>query len=117
MQASSTIASALGWRLDSNARAAIAGSDRSGDVNTGAFQPFAFYQLGNGRYLRAAPIWVYDFENDTCSVPLGIGFGPVIPTKKAIYNAFIEPQWSVADKGAGYPGWQIFVGFNMQVKR
>ncbi len=98
-------------------QASFAGSDRSGDVNTGAFQPFTFFQLGKGRYLRAAPIWVYDFENDTYSVPLGIGFGQVIPTKKVVYNAFIEPQWSVADKGPGYPDWQIFVGFNMQFKR
>jgi hypothetical protein len=98
-------------------QASFAGSDRSADVNTGAFQPFAFYQLGKGLYLRAAPIWVYDFEGDTYSVPLGLGIGQVIPTKKVVYNVFIEPQWSVADKGAGYPDWQIFMGFNMQFKR
>ncbi len=98
-------------------QASFAGSDQSADVNTGALQPFLFYQLGKGRYLRSAPIWVYDFENDTYSVPLGLGFGQVIPTKKVVYNVFIEPQWSVADKGAGYPQWQIFAGFNMQFKR
>jgi hypothetical protein len=95
----------------------FAGSDRSADVNTGAFQPFAFFQLGKGRYLRSAPIWVYNFENDTYSVPLGVGFGQVVPTKKVVYNVFVEPQWSVADEGAGYPDWQIFLGFNMQFKR
>ena len=47
-------------------------------------------------------------------MPLGLGIGQVIPTKKVVYNVFVEPQWSVADKGAGYPKWQIFVGFNMQ---
>jgi hypothetical protein len=98
-------------------QASFAGSGRSADVNTGALQPFVFYQLGKGRYLRSAPIWVYDFENDTYSVPLGLGFGQVIPTKKVVYNVFIEPQWSVADKGAGYPEWQVFLGFNMQFKR
>ena len=41
-------------------QASFAGSDDSADVNTGAFQPFAFYQLGKGLYLRSTPIWVYN---------------------------------------------------------
>lgn len=98
-------------------QASFAGSDSRPNVNTGAFQPFLFYQLGKGTYLRSAPIWVYNFENSTYSVPIGLGIGQVIPTSKVVYNVFIEPQWSVADKGAGYPKWQIFVGFNMQFKR
>jgi len=94
----------------------FAGSDSRADVNVGAFQPFAMYQLGKGLYLRSAPIWVYNFENSTYSVPLGIGIGQVIPSDKVVYNLFVEPQFSVADKGAGYPKWQIFFGFNMQFK-
>jgi hypothetical protein len=97
-------------------QASFAGSNNREDVNVGALQPFAFYQLGKGLYLRSAPIWVYNFENSTYSVPIGIGIGQVIPTKNAVFNVFIEPQWSVADKGAGYPQWQIFAGFNMQFK-
>ena len=97
-------------------QASFAGSDSQPDVNTGAFQPFLFYQLGKGTYLRSAPIWVYNFENSTYSVPIGIGIGQVFPTPKVVYNVFIEPQVSVADKGPGYPEWQIFVGFNMQFK-
>ncbi len=97
-------------------QASFAGKSDREDVNVGAFQPFLFYQLGKGRYLRSAPIWVYNFDNSSYSVPIGIGFGQVIPTEKVVYNVFIEPQWSVADKGAGYPKWQIFVGFNMQFK-
>jgi hypothetical protein len=97
-------------------QASFAGSSSREDVNVGAFQPFLFYQLGKGLYLRSAPIWIYNFENSTYSVPLGIGIGQVIPTSKVVYNVFVEPQWSVADKGAGYPEWQIFVGFNMQFK-
>jgi hypothetical protein len=94
----------------------FAGNDSRPNVNAGAFQPFAFYQLGKGLYLRSSPIWVYNFENSTYSVPLGLGIGQVIPTPKVVYNVFIEPQVSVADKGAGYPQWQIFVGFNLQFK-
>jgi hypothetical protein len=97
-------------------QASFAGSSSREDVNVGAFQPFLFYQLGKGLYLRSAPIWAYNFESDTYSVPLGLGIGQVIPAGKTVYNVFVEPQVSVADKGAGWPKWQIFVGFNMQFK-
>ena len=95
-------------------QASFAGKSDRDDVNTGALQPFAFYQLGGGTYLRAAPIWVYNFENDDYSVPLGIGIGQVIKKGKTVYNLFAEPQFSVADEGPGQPEWQLFVGFNMQ---
>ena len=94
--------------------ASFAGDSDRSDVNVGALQPFAMYQLGNGRYLRSTGIWVYDFEKDTYTIPLGIGIGQVIPKGKTIYNVFIEPQWSIDDKGAGWPEWQVFTGFNMQ---
>jgi len=37
-------------------QASFAGDDDRQDVNIGAFQPFLFYQLGHGTYLRSAPI-------------------------------------------------------------
>jgi len=92
----------------------FAGKGDREDVNTGALQPFAFYQLGGGTYLRAAPIWAYNFENDDYSVPLGVGIGQVIKRGKTVFNVFVEPQASVWDDGAGQPNWQIFFGFNMQ---
>lgn len=92
----------------------FAGEDDRPDANFAAFQPFAFWQLGGGTYLRGAPIWVYNLENDNYSMPLGIGIGQVIKKGKTVYNFFVEPQFSVADKGPGQPEWQIFVGFNMQ---
>jgi hypothetical protein len=67
--------------------------------------------------LRNAPIWVYNFENDTYSVPLGLGIGQVIPMGKTVFNIFVEPQYSVADDGPGWPEWQILVGLNMQFKK
>jgi hypothetical protein len=70
-------------------QASFAGSDDRADVNTGAFQPFAFYQLGKGLYLRSAPIWVYNFENDAYSVPLGLGIGQVIKRGKTVFNVFV----------------------------
>ena len=92
----------------------FAGEDDRDDVNVGAFQPFLIYQLGGGTYLRSAAIWVYDFERDNYNVPLGLGIGQVIKQGNTVYNAFIEPQFSVADDGPGQPEWQIFFGFNMQ---
>ena len=95
-------------------QASFAGDDNRSDVNVVALQPFAFYQLGKGLYLRSAPIWVYNFENDGYSIPLGLGIGKVIKRKKTVFNMFIEPQISVADRGSGFPEWQIFAGLNMQ---
>ena len=95
-------------------QASFAGSDERAEVNVGALQPFAFYQLGKGLYLRAAPIWVYNFDNDAYSIPLGLGIGQVIKRGKTVFNVFVEPQASVAYRGPGQPNWQIFAGFNMQ---
>lgn len=92
----------------------FAGNDDRATVNVAAFQPFAFYQLGGGTYLRAAPIWAYNLDNDDYSVPLGVGVGHVIKHDKTMYNLFIEPQFSIADRGAGQPDWQIFFGLNLQ---
>lgn len=95
-------------------QASFAGESDREDVNVAALQPFAFFQLGGGTYLRSVPIWVYNLENDDYSVPLGLGIGQVIKHKATVYNVFIEPQISVADDGPGQPDWQVFVGFNMQ---
>lgn len=97
-------------------QASFAGTDDRAKVNLGAFQPFLFYQLGKGTYLRSTGVMAYNFESSTYSVPIGLGIGQVIPSKKAIFNVFIEPQFSVADKGPGWAKWQIFIGFNTQFK-
>ena len=97
-------------------QASVAGPDDRADVNLGTFQPFVFYQLGRGRYLRSSAVSVYNFEDSTYTVPVGLGFGQVIPSKKAVFNAFIEFQYSIADKGAGYARWQIFFALNTQFK-
>ena len=94
----------------------FAGEEQRSDVNVGAFQPFMFYQLGGGTYLRAAPIWAYNFQNDSYSVPMGVGVGQVVKQGKTVYNFFVEPQFSVADDGPGQPRWQVFAGLNLQFK-
>ncbi|VVS92604.1 hypothetical protein [Desulfoluna spongiiphila] len=95
-------------------QASFAGEDDRDDVNIAVMQPFAFFQLGDGIYLRAAPLWVYNFEKDYYSVPMGVGIGKVIKKGTTVYNLFIEPQYSVADDGPGQPQWQIFFALNMQ---
>lgn len=92
----------------------FAGKSDRRTVNLAALQPFAMLQLGGGSYLRSAPIWVYDLEQRSYSVPLGLGIGQVIKRGKTVYNLFVEPQFSVADRGAGQPRWQVYMGLNMQ---
>jgi hypothetical protein len=58
----------------------------------------------------------YDFEKDTYSVPIGLGVGKVFQSEKVVFNLFVEPQVSIADKGSGWPKWQVFVGLNSQFK-
>ncbi|MCB2228708.1 MAG: hypothetical protein KQH53_18675 [Desulfarculaceae bacterium] len=95
-------------------QASFAGNDDQQNVNSAAFQPFAFLQLGDGVYLRAAPIWAYDLEDGGYSVPLGVGVGKVIKMGKTVFNLFVEPQVSVLDRGDGWADWQIYAGINMQ---
>jgi hypothetical protein len=97
-------------------RTDIAGSSSRPDTSVFAAQPFYFFQLGNGNYIRGAPIWVFDLENDTYQVPVGLGFGRVIPTEKVVYNFFIEPQFTILSKGAGQPEFQLFMALNMQFR-
>ncbi len=92
----------------------FAGSSHREDADLLAFQPFAMYQLGGGTYLRAAPIWTYNLENDGYSVPVGLGVGHVFKRNKTVYNLFIEPQFAVASRGPGQPDWQIYMGLNLQ---
>ena len=97
-------------------RTDFAGDSDRADVSVFAAQPFYFFQLGKGNYLRGAPIWVFDLENDNYHVPIGLGFGKVIASGNTVYNFFIEPQFTVLDKGPGQPQFQLFMAVNMQFK-
>ena len=95
----------------------FAGDSDRDDVSLFAAQPFYFYQLSKGWYLRGAPIWVYNFENDNYSVPIGLGLGKVWIRGKTVFNLFLEPQYSVADRGAAQPELQYYMALNMQFKK
>ena len=94
----------------------FAGNDDRNTVNVAAFQPFGMVQLGGGTYLRSTGIWAYNLDNDNYSIPLGIGIGKVFKKEKTVYNLFLEPQFSVADRGPGHPDWQIFFGLRAPEK-
>ena len=79
-------------------------------------QPFYFLQMGKGLYARSTAIAVFDLENDTYNVPVGIGIGQVVPTKGAILNVFVESQYTVLAHGARQPELQIMAGFNTQFR-
>lgn len=92
----------------------FAGNSSRRDVNIAALQPFAMLQLGGGTYLRSVGICYYDIEQEKYSIPIGLGVGQIMKVDDTVFNLFIEPQYSVVDKGAGIAKWQIFTGLNMQ---
>lgn len=85
------------------------------DTSTAVFQPFTYFQLGKGTYLRAAPQWVFNLETNSYSVPIGLGIGQVIKKDNKVFNIFIEPQWTILHDGVGQPEFTVFVGLKMQV--
>lgn len=97
-------------------RASFAGDSDRADTNLLAVQPFYFTQAGGGLYVRGAPIWAFDLENNRYHVPMGLGVGRVIPTESVVYNCFLEGQYTILDHGAGQPEKQLLLGFNMQFK-
>ncbi|MEN7973534.1 MAG: hypothetical protein ABFR47_06830 [Verrucomicrobiota bacterium] len=84
------------------------------DVNLATFQPFLMYQLGKGNYLRTAANWMFNLDANAYSIPLSLGVGKVFKKGNTVYNAFVEPQFTVVDKGAMQPEWQLFFGLNLQ---
>jgi hypothetical protein len=95
-------------------QASFAGDDNEPDTNVGVVQPFAMFQLGRGTYLRSSAIWVFNFENDTYTVPIGLGIGKVLKVGGTVFNIFIEPQYTFLHQGVGQPELQIFSGLNVQ---
>lgn len=77
-------------------------------------QPFYFWQLGKGLYVRGAPQWVFNLEYNSYHVPMGLGIGKVMPIGGTVFNFFIEPQYTILDRGVGQPEFQIYAAVNMQ---
>ena len=99
-----------------NWQASIGGDDDKPDTNFLAIQPFYFFQLGKGYYFRGAPVFAFNLETDNYHVPIGLGIGKVVPHGNAVYNFFIEPQFTILDRGPGQPELQWYFALNMQFK-
>ena len=91
----------------------IGGDEDRAETNMASVQPFYFWQLGKGNYLRGAPIWVFDIENEAYSVPIGAGLGKIVKVGNTVCNIFVEPQYSMVVAG-NQPVFQIFTGINLQ---
>jgi len=91
----------------------FAGDKDRDKTNVAAIQPFYFWQLGKGTYLRGAPIWFFDLENNVYSVPMALGIGKVVKLGNTVFNLFVEPQYSIFVDGV-QPVFQIFTGINLQ---
>jgi hypothetical protein len=94
-------------------QASFAGDPDRASTNLAALQPFYFWQLGKGTYLRGAPIWVFDIHNEAYNMPLALGIGKVVPMGRTVFNLFIEPQYTMLHKGT-QPQFQLFTGINLQ---
>lgn len=92
----------------------FAGDDARRTQNNLQAQPFVIYNLPRGWYLRSTATWNWDLEQDTYSIPFGLGAGKVWKSGSTTYNVFAEPQWTVAHHGQGVPQLQFFFGLNLQ---
>jgi hypothetical protein len=92
-------------------------TDVSGDDNTNLAiaQPLLFIQMGKGTYLRSSGAWTFDMENDGYYIPVGFGIGKVVKSGRSVLNMFLEPQFTIAHDGAGYPSFQLFAAINLQL--
>lgn len=86
-------------------------SDRP-TVQSLTVQPVGIFNLPGGWYIRSTGIWTFDLQQGNYTIPVGLGGGKVWKTGSTIYNAFIEPLYSVAHSG-NVPKWQIFGGLNI----
>ena len=92
----------------------VGGDDDRSSTSILAIQPFGFWQLGGGTYLRTAPIWAFDLKSGHYNVPFGFGIGKVIKTSRVVYNLYIEPEFTILHDGMGQPAIQVLTGLNMQ---
>jgi hypothetical protein len=70
----------------------FAGESDRPDTSVLAAQPVVILQFGAGFYARSSAVAVFDLENDTYSVPFGVGAGKVMRAGKSVLNIFVEPS-------------------------
>jgi len=55
----------------------------------------------------------YGAQGNLLDIGSGFGAGKAWRVGKNIFNAFVEPQWTVAHKGEGLPQFTVFAGINV----
>ncbi|SAL47669.1 hypothetical protein AWB64_05027 [Caballeronia sordidicola] len=90
----------------------FAGQSSRPAVQSLTAQPFGIFNLPEGWYIRSTGTWTFDLQHGNYYIPVGLGGGKAWKSGTTIFNAFLEPQYSVAHSGA-VPRWQIFAGLNM----
>ena len=93
----------------------FAGDDNASDRNDLQIQPYGYWQLGKGVFLRSAPAFTFDLKNGNYNIPLGMGIGKIVRVNNALYSFFIEPQYSILQQGIGQSKSQIFMGLNIPI--
>lgn len=91
----------------------FAGQSSRPTVQSLTAQPFGIFNLPGGWYVRSTGTWTFDLQHGSYYIPVGLGGGKAWKSGSTIYNAFIEPQYSVAHSGRGVPQFTIFAGLNM----
>lgn len=94
-------------------QSSFAGDSDRAHVESATFQPFVIHNLPKGWYLRSTATWTFDLKNDTHYIPIGLGAGKAWKVGSNIFNAFVEPQWTVDHKGDGLPRFTLFAGLNI----
>ncbi|UZE14863.1 hypothetical protein [Pseudomonas sp. B21-053] len=94
-------------------QSSFAGDHDRAHVETATMQPFIIHNLAKGWYLRSTGTWTFDLKNDTHYIPIGFGGGKVWKSGTNVFNAFVEPQWTVERKGDGLPQFTLFAGINV----
>ncbi len=91
----------------------FAGQSSRPTVQTLTAQPFLIFNLPEGWYVRSTGTWTFDLQRDTFYIPAGLGLGKAWKEGTTIFNAFIEPQYTIAHHGQGVPQWTVYAGLNM----
>jgi hypothetical protein len=78
-------------------------------------QPFLFFQLGGGTYLRSSAVATFDFQQERYNVPVGLGVGQVLKQGRVVFNVYAEGQQTVWSRGELLPTSQLFFGLNVQI--
>jgi len=92
----------------------FAGNSIRPDVSSLTVQPLLIHNLSKGYCLRSTAVWTFDLENDHYYIPIGLGVGKVKKAGTRTMNFVLEPQWTVAHDGAGFPRFTLFAALNTQ---